>query len=55
LVIEFYQLPLSDQNLASRERMKIVCDIILREINEDYWERFTKEMERDMYGIQRKI
>jgi len=27
----------------------------IREIKEDYWERFTKEMGRDMYESQRKM
>ena len=27
----------------------------IREIKHDYWERFTKDMENDLYGSQRKV
>lgn len=40
-------------NSYKNERNRVNATI--RAIKEDYWERFTKGMERDMYGSQRRI
>lgn len=43
---EDWQSYQQERNLANQK---------IRELKESYWEKFTKEMESDMYGAQRKV